>query len=495
MDELEKGLNNPEEKSNEPAADNAAQSDDALTQELENLRDTFQQELDKAMEESKNTVDTEKETVDMLIQQLDDFDGDEKENDEEEEKVSPDDLCKCCGEKIRDTSFGDDYPYCSECRKLMLANPLNLLGIIAMIVMVFVAGFSMSRLAVNVSSFDTLLTAEQSYKEGKYIDAASSYQSYLQSVDSSSGVSVKAVKNLADIYANLSYYSYAQQTVESYFPKARLKLSWNKKYSGYADLYSQMQAAQTSVTDNFEDVLNGGSFKYKDEIAKADKLIKEAEKSEETNVFAVTYLEYAKYIVMSRNGDSLEKQLEQLKKVEESDNGKLPLLYLMDILNVYAKMGDTENAKVYYDKLVAINKQDSLAYTYYADTFRYCKEPDADKILAIADLAKENSSSSSFPYYDKTYAIAYLLKEDYKNADESMREYIQMLSSYGSSPSQADLNLYALCAFASGDTDTYNSIKQAFDQNSVEMSKLVTQFVKNKISITEALTDNGGEIG
>ena len=74
--------------------------EDALVQELEGIRDLLQQELDKAGEEP-------------LIQALDET----QEEPQEDEAIPEEELCTCCGERRRDTSFGEDYPYCTECRE------------------------------------------------------------------------------------------------------------------------------------------------------------------------------------------------------------------------------------------------------------------------------------------------------------------------------------------------------------------------------------------
>lgn len=348
---------------------------------------------------------------------------------------------------------------------------------------------------MNIDGLETLLDANNAYANNYVVDAASKYQSYLESADVSDGVSMKAVKNLANIYASLSYYNYAQETVENYFPTSQLKLPWNKKYTLYSEKYEEMQEAQTLVTDNFADVLNNAQFDYDDEIEKADKLLEENKNNEECGQFTLAYLEYVKYIVMSRNGESYETQLEQLKKVEETDAGNLPLLYYTDILSVYSKMGDVENAKVYFDKLIEINCQDSYTYAYYADVYRYCDNPDADKILEIAQKAAANCAQSAFPAYYKIYAIAYLMQEKYEDAYTNFGQYMQYLQSYGGNSGVSDYNLYALCALASDDKDTYKQIKSLFKENNLSISSLVEKYRKGKLTVQEVLADKGGEIG
>ena len=108
------------------AADEAPVQDDALKQELEGIRDLLQQELDHAGDEP-------------LIQALDEV----QEEEPEDEEIPEDELCKCCGERRRDTSFGEDYPYCSECRDVMKASGLRVPAVLMLLLTFILAGASL----------------------------------------------------------------------------------------------------------------------------------------------------------------------------------------------------------------------------------------------------------------------------------------------------------------------------------------------------------------
>ena len=94
-----------------------------LEKELEEIRDMFQQELDNASQQE-------------IIQELDDI-GTEEEDDTAEEEAEVR-LCECCGENPCSEDFGEDYPYCNECRELMKKYPMRASGIIMTIVMIAV---------------------------------------------------------------------------------------------------------------------------------------------------------------------------------------------------------------------------------------------------------------------------------------------------------------------------------------------------------------------
>lgn len=497
MDELEKNdaLLNGEDAEEEKDVsetfgqeDNSVQTEDEkFDRELEDIREMFQNELDKAMSEDEAEADKEAQEGqdgEMLIQELEEIEDEKEEEDDGE--IPEEELCECCGEKRRDISFGEDYPYCADCRNLMKANPLNALGMLMVLLMLVVSGFALGNMATNADAYTTLLTADEAYVQKQLVDAATSYQSYLSSVSSGDEVSMKAVKNTIKTMASLGYYSDANTLVETYFSDAQLKMPWNKEYAEIQSEYTMLMNSSELINDEFSDALNGEDFDYDEEIAKADKLIEEKSSDEQYNT---AFLEYAKYLIMLIDGQSNEVQLEQLKKIEEVDGGKHPWIYLTYILNTYGKMGDVENAKIYFDKCMEVNVQEAALYNYYANAYRFCDEPDADKILEIAQLAASNYSENAYPVFYRAYAIAYLLKGDGEKALTNMVQYLQSCQS-----TVSDYNLYALCAIAAEDDESYEDAKTTLEGYGYELSSLVTKCKKGKITVTQALTEKGGDI-
>lgn len=485
MDELEKKQSSEElEESFDNASDENSQA--LQTQkELEELRDMFQKELDNAIKESEESEENGEEKADEpFIQELDEIE-EEAVEEQKDEQISEQDLCLCCGEKRRDTSFGDDYPYCTDCRSLMKSNPLNPIGVIALIFTILVSGLSLGIAVKNVDDYDTLLNAQSAYSSGYLIDSVTYYQSYFNS-KTDDDVSMKAVKNTVNAMASLGYYSNANSLVETYFSQAQLKMPWNKKYAKIKDEYTVLTKTTELINTEFSEALNDGDFDYEEEIKKADKLIEE---NKESGEYDVTFLEYAKYLLMLISNKDSDTQLEQLKKIEEIDNGEHPWIYVNYILNAYAKAGDVENAEIYFNKCIDLNRQEMTAYNYYANVYRFCDKVDADKIIEIADTAKSVCSSSSYPEYYRIYALGYALKGDYESALNNIT-----LCLSNCQPTVSDYNLYALLSLAADDDEGYDEAKTTLETYGYSLSSDINKFKKGKLTIEQILTDKEGDI-
>ncbi len=473
MDELEKNVPETDElgeKVNENFEEN---SENALKEELEELRDVFQAELDKAM--------SGEESGEVLIQELDEI-----EEGTEEEETAPKKICECCGEKETDTSFGEDYPYCTDCRELMKANPINSLGIIMALVMFVVAGFTLGLTAKNSNDFLSLVDANSAYSEKHLVDAASVYETYLSSADESKSVSMKAVKNTIDIMVKLGYYTDAVDYIDTYYSESELKLPWNKKYVKIKEDHALLDASSKLINENFADALGGKKFNYKKDIEKIDKLIKDNETS---GTYSQTFLEYAKYLLMLVHEENDEVQLEQLLKIERIDEGRFPWIYLSYISQVYARLGDSENSQMYFDKSVGINAQELTAYNSLADSIRFGAKPDADKILEVAQKAAAVASQNSYPTYYRIYAIAYLLKGDGEKAMNNMVQYLQSCR-----PTVQDFNLYAVCAVVTKDKESYKEAEDTLKQYGYKLGKSVVNFKNGKVKLEQVLFEKGGDI-
>lgn len=477
-----------------------SEHDAALNKELEDLRDMFQKELDNETEAAQNGETTEEaeepaesgETTDgQLIQELDEEPDDD---DTEQDKIAQDDLCKCCGENRRDTSLGDDYPYCPQCRELMKSNPFNLLGVVAVIVVIVLTGFVTGLLGkTDLTTLNTLLDANMSYEEGNVYTAENAYQTYFSSIGNSD-VSFRAVKNTADIYARLGYYSYAAQTVNSYASKFQLSMPWNKYLNEYAEKQEELEKAQSLLNDNFYNLLNGLDFDKKETEKKLEELIKTEKEKGENGRFALTYLEYVRYAILVRSdADNYEEQIKQLKVIEETDTNGFEILYVQHFINLYSKIGDAENAQLYFDRLMQISKQEGYAYSYLADAYVKSGSANASKLLEIAKQAESSTPSSSFPYYYRVYALAYLIDAKYDDALENAKEFYNTYVSAAQAADSATSNLYALCAVAAGDESTYKTIKKDCKASGITLSKSIEKYKNGKMTIAEVLEDKGGE--
>lgn len=441
-----------------------------LDKELEDLREKFQKQLDEETARA-NSDEGDGANDEMLIQPLDEID---------EAAPKEAQMCECCGEKPRDVSFGEDYPYCADCRALMKANPVNPLGIIMLAVMiaVFVGAIFMS--GDHVNDYNTLITAGEAYSQKKLTDAVTHYQSYLSGKTAEDAVSKKAVRNSIEAFADLGYYADANRLIEEFMPDAK------GKYAEIQEEYRLLSATSPLINEKFSDVFSGKAFDYDKTMKELDSLIKENEQNEK---YSTPFLEYTKYIAMLQHGSSNEDLLKQLQHVESIDEGKHPWIYLPNILDTCAKLGDRETAEQYFKKSTALNVQEMAIYIAYADAFRFSDTPDADKMLEIAKQAESVCSQHAYPAYHRIYAAAYLLKEDGENALLSMRKYMESCQA-----TLNDFNLFALCALYAGDKELYGDIEAQLSGYGYDISKTVKKFESGKISIIEAVTDKGGEI-
>ena len=185
MDENKRDELQPEEAevqlAEETAAEEVAENENGLAQELEELRDMFQQELDKATEEAENQTQT-------LIQELDEIE-DTQDEDAEEEFTGR--LCEICGEHPCAEEYGEDYPYCQECRNLMKKYPMRASGILMSILMIAVFAVTGYAGSSYLESFMSIAENAAYYDTGKVLTALNGYYSYNMSADPAT-ISMKA---------------------------------------------------------------------------------------------------------------------------------------------------------------------------------------------------------------------------------------------------------------------------------------------------------------
>ena len=452
-----------------------AEKTDGLEKELEELRDMFQQELDKAADEGV-----------APIQALEDIDEEAAEDsaDEEQEKR----ICECCGENECSDDFGEDYPYCTECRNLMKKYPMRWSGIAMTIVMIAVFILTAFASADYAESFVTVSDAALNYDSGKIMTGMTAYYSYVTSTDAKT-ISMKAVKDLLDGYAKTGYITDAANLIETVYSDAQLKLPWNKKYADRIETADVLTKTYYKVADIIEPVMAGEDYDYDEIMAELDALYETAPSEEEgIEAYNPLFIEYYRYVVMSFNEESVEDQLAQLAKVDEINDFDMEWAYLANYCAIAARAGDEALTKELFDRLVEINKEDSNAYAALASYYRWTETPDADKMLEICEQAKENLPSGDISYLP-TMAIAYLLKGEGAVALEKMDEYMAQ-SAY----TVQTCNLYALCAAYNGNEDIYNEMKSILENSGYELSDLVEKYKKDKLTIEEVLADKGGNI-
>ncbi|MGN1118004.1 MAG: hypothetical protein ACI4RU_05280, partial [Acutalibacteraceae bacterium] len=137
---------------------------DELIEELEGIRSKFQELLDETAETYLAGGD------------IQDYEDEEEQEKEEDEEIADDELCQCCGEKKRDTSFGEDYPYCEDCRELMKHSPVSFFGVLALFCVLVLTGVSVYMFgSSNAEIANQALSAEEYIMKGNVYSAINAY--------------------------------------------------------------------------------------------------------------------------------------------------------------------------------------------------------------------------------------------------------------------------------------------------------------------------------
>ena len=470
-------------------AERPATQEDALVQELEGIRDLLQQELDQAGNAP-------------LIQELDEA----AEEQPEPEEIPEEELCKCCGERRRDVSFGEDYPYCADCRAVMKASPLRWPAVLALVFAFVLAGASLYFSALYIADYSGLIEAEMHYEADELSDAAAMYSSYMSQkkgaelagpTDLQDAYSITAVKQLADTFVRMGYLGDANEILTTYLGEKALHRPWNKKYLAMTEDFAALSETSKAINEIMQDVLYYGAtdIDYNERDEQLQALLLE-QNEDETPKHNAAFVEFYRYVLLNLQDAEPQAQLEQLQTVQKLDENKHPWMYLSTMADLASKLGDEALTNEYVQACLAINKQEASAYKALANVYRFRETPDADKILEVAADAQKHleSSGSAVPTYQEQYAIGYLLKGDYEKAMQAMEAYMSHITSSGTPAySVSSCNLYALCSVISGNQEGYDEMAQVFASAGMEPSKLIRQYEKGKITLTELLQDDGGE--
>lgn len=472
MDELENKELEPGVEENTEASANTADEPDELVKELEEIRDMFQEALDSA-----NAQDADEGE---FIQELE---YDENPADEEEASSQPErPVCECCGEREASDSYGEDYPFCDECRELMKHYPLRISGVISIFCMIAVFALSVFFGYSGIEKSLVILDAQANYRQGKMLTTLDSLYSYI-SADKED--SKKASSIIIDSFCRSGYISDAKTYIENIYSDSKI----SKKHQSIIDKTDAFVATQEATQEIVYDAFRGAEFDYEELAAKLD-AVKESFIDEEKGIKYVGALtDYYKAELMELKKISNEEQLGLLQKVmEEDEDGFYLWMYGSSLCEAAAKTGDKELAESYFELLKENNSEDMSAYKAMASYYRFLDTPDADAMIALAEEAEKNARNGDLTYYT-ILATAYLLKEEGALAYETMQEYM------GSSRyTVSDCNLYALCALYSGNSGSYETIKATLESSGFRISPLVEGYKNGEISLKEVLSDMGGDL-
>lgn len=486
--EKNENIGNPQEieeanaQPEEAEASVAGETADELGEELEGIRSKFQEILDE---------ETQTYLAGGDIQAYDDA----EEEPESEEPISEDMLCRCCGERKRNTQSDEDYPYCDECTELMKHSPFSFSGILALVAVLVLTGVSIFYVfASSADIIDKAHAADTYYQSGKIYTALNTYGEVLQGFISNNSdfgkmpVPRKIVRNYADICAEMTEYGNSKGVAEQFFSESDFKNPAYKKLTVYSEKYDFMSKVSETIQQALTMDKNGA-----DEICETIEGLRGTEGCDDF------LLDNYKLSIQQYFGADNEKQYEILSEMKKSYPDKWIVDYAL--CAVCSKLGKTEEALSSYEEVIRHNTEDGSVYVYLADTYRFSEECDPDKIIEAveAGIEAEGEGQYSFTDLSREKAVALLLKGDYDAAYDAMAEAYQVLYSMLYS-GQQPVNLaqffytYQLCAHLKGDRDVYDSSAAMLGMLGYEESKDLKSFINEKTTLENILTDKEGDL-
>ncbi len=451
--------------------------DDGLYEELENIREMFQTELDNETRIYLASGDA---------QDCDDT-ADSDKREENENAISEDMLCECCGEKLRDLSEGEDYPYCEDCKNIMRSYPIGIKGILALILAIVIGLSSlMLNFSANAEILDKAVTAKSAVTSGKLYTGLYTYYNALNSLGTSN-VPKKVIAELSKVLAQLNDYNSAVSLAEQYGLEG-------SRYSFIED-YRRKNDTVNAIENIIYEPLSSSETSEKDAEGLCDTL--EALKNDSENDYDNYYIDYYKYVVKNTLGVDKETVYEDLLKIDETYPNEWVHVY--DLCDIAAKLGKVEDAEKYFRRLESNNSEEVTAYACYANVYRFCDEPDTEKMLHIVEDGEEAQGSFSFAGSANLYrikAVAYLLQGDNKSAYEAASEMYTVVTnnSYSVNNLFPCLYTYALASYLAGEQDSYDEVVSLLKYNGYDMSQQVLSVINGDMTAEEILTDEEGDL-
>lgn len=488
MDDFEKKPENAEEPIAEQEAGEATESgvpeSDGLDEELENIRDMFQTELDNATQTYLAGGD---------LQDCDDSSDDEEtqDGDGESEQIPEDQLCECCGEKPRDTSEGEDYPYCKDCKELMRSYPIGVKGIIVLIVVLVLGAASlMTTFSKNVEILDKAITAQEAVSANKLYSGLYSYYDAINSADSKA-MPKKLVARCIKVFAKLNDYRDAVSMADRYLDESDLK---NPTYK-FINNYTVKNETITAIENVIYEPLSSSDTTAEDAEGLCKSL--DALKEDTEHNYDEFYIDYYKYVVNHTLKLPMEDVYEELLALDEK-YGKQEWVHLYDLCNAAAELGKVDEAQKYFDRIAAENAEDATAYPYLANAYRFGETVDPDKMIELTEKGFEAQGQYAYASSElyRVQAVAYLLKGDKEKAYEAATNMYSVVTqnNYSVNNLFPCLYTYALCSSLAGKEDGYKDVTDLLKKNGYDMSQQVVSAIKGDITLKEILTDAEGDL-
>lgn len=447
-------------------------------------------------------------------------------------------LCSLCQKKARE----EGSYYCEDCRTKMMKTKIKGGPVVAALLCVLVSLLALMILGANATQISAMLEADSLMNQG-YVNAA------LNKVSQAS--EANAALNKRDFVSNLSKtlgnqtiftlgYSETVMTARLYARgyseidaggylvnnlgedavKSDARLLGVRKYVKAYNSYNTMQEKAYSILQNYINS-DAKDIPY-------DELIEKLEALRGQEGVDDKYIDYYKCFAAMQADKSIDVQLGFLLKMEKEYPEGL-MIYGPTITDYYYRSGDYAKAIEYADKMIAKNRNYYSAYEQKVTALLAKGDVDgAAKVCDALDTAENAAGVASGDYtsyslranlywytgkYDEAIkvceegleasggdsdiyrneAIAYMLKGDYKKANECGKAAYQFSMNYGDLTLDI-LNTAALAAGLAKDDETYKSMQDYLKTYNYEVSSVVTDCLAGKKTVEQVFITDGGVI-
>lgn len=420
-------------------------SGDGLEEELNQIRDAFQQELDEASKRAAQEDEQKSAAQEPVVTE-----------ESAEETYRP-----------TEASTSPEGDRKADWKVIVLA-----------VIVAFVALYGAVDFVIGVPSFARMLQAEKFVRQEKLNSALDAY--YDASQDTKAAAAKRMIKGQAQLYLDLGYVENAQSLIKKYYTSSELDRFWNRDLN---ELYQNLNA----ITDTISAVeeLFSGYTDIKDDALPYDELIEKIDglKDSRDKSYDKAILEYYKYMLAAMTEQKSSVRIQFLEGVQK-ENESYGWIYLPAMATEYLETEDYDKVVELCDRMRARNTEDAGAYATEASVYRLQKQ--YDKALSTAEKGIALDNTSSEPYRQK--AIVELLQGDKKAALENAKTAFDLSLNYATSYTMA------VCYLANNDQDGYHEVMSTLEYYGVEMGQKVLDYKAGKLTVEDIFLSGEGDV-
>lgn len=471
---------------NEAVENGENTSTDALNEELEQIAQTFREELEKAKNEQDENDSTEI---------IPDF----QESENTEEVIPEEELCACCGERERNKEYGENYEYCEECRRKMLRSPISFSGVLIAVMMCVMAVLSVITFGKDIEGYYYSYIAKK-YTDDKMLDSALGYYDnainyfesknikarnlYLESADVIFRTMSQGTASMSDISDRIST---ALEGNLAKLPLYRKSVDTRKES---LILYGTMEEFYNIVNnENYATYSINNDEMYKSVMAEVEALIgKELSiksidgKTEETVVINEGMVRFCQYM-FAYTFEKKDEANKYLKKVYELEPEYL-WLYSYEMGMVYIKNGDYDEAEKIAEAILENNKEESDGYSILSTVARL--SGDGKGAAEWVDKALEFNPEDAELLRIK--AMNYVAQGDVDKAKTVIDEALTY-NAYG-------LLYYTAIVIENelGNTETVDEMISTLQNGGLGLTEKMNDYLNGKITAKQMFTEGTGDV-